>query len=52
MKIRAVGDELFHVDGRIDGQTDKPKLIPAFRNFEKTPKNREKQLFRKTEETC
>jgi len=24
---------LFHEDGQIDGQTDIPKLIVAFRNF-------------------
>jgi len=38
-------------DGWTDGQTDMPKLILAFRNFAKTPKNGEEQLFRKTEET-
>jgi hypothetical protein len=31
MKIRPVGDELFHADGR----TDMTKLIVAFRNFAK-----------------
>jgi len=30
MKIRPVGEELFHVDG----QTDMMKLIVTFRNFE------------------
>jgi hypothetical protein len=34
MKIRPVGDELFHADGR----TGMRKLIAAFRNFSKTPK--------------
>jgi hypothetical protein len=34
MKIRPVGAELFHVDGR----TDIAKLIVAFRNFASTPK--------------
>jgi hypothetical protein len=39
MKIRPVGAELFHVDGRTDGRTDRQrqrdmaKLIVAFRNF-------------------
>jgi len=34
MKIRLVGAELFHADGRTDGQTtDTTKLIVAFRNF-------------------
>ena len=35
MKIRPVGAELFHADGR----TDTTKLIVAFRNFENVPKN-------------
>jgi len=34
MKIRPVGVELFHVDGR----TDMTKLIVAFRNFANAPK--------------
>ena len=34
MKIRPVGAELFHADGR----TDTTKLIVAFRNFVNTPK--------------
>jgi len=34
MKIRSVGAELFHADGR----TDMPKLIVAFRNFANVPK--------------
>jgi hypothetical protein len=33
MKIRPVGDELFHADRR----TDMTKLIVAFRNFAKAP---------------
>jgi len=39
MKIRPVGAELFHVDGRTDGrtgtgrQTDMAKLIVPFRKF-------------------
>jgi len=35
MKIRPVGAELFHADGR----TDMTKLIVAFRNFANAPKN-------------
>ena len=35
MKIRSVGAEFFHADGR----TDKTKQIVAFRNFAKEPKN-------------
>ena len=35
MKICLVGAELFHVDGR----TDATKLVVAFRNFTKAPKN-------------
>jgi hypothetical protein len=35
MKIRPLGAELFHADG----QTDMTKLIVAFRNFAKAPKN-------------
>ena len=34
MKIRHVGAELFHADGR----TDMTKLIVAFRNFANAPK--------------
>jgi len=33
MKIRPVGDELFHADA----QTDMTKLIVAFRNFANSP---------------
>jgi hypothetical protein len=37
MKIRPVGEELFHADG----QTDKTKLntVVAFRNFANAPRN-------------
>jgi hypothetical protein len=35
MKIRPVGAELFHADGR----TDMTKLMVAFRNFANAPKN-------------
>ena len=34
-KIRLVGAEFFHADG----QTDMTKLIVAFRNFARAPKN-------------
>jgi len=33
MKIRPVGAELLHVDGRTDRRTDMTNLIVAFRNF-------------------
>jgi len=35
MKIRPVGAELFHADGRTDGRTDMAKLvvIPHFPRF-------------------
>jgi hypothetical protein len=45
MKSRSVGVELFHVDGRTDGrterdrQTDMLKLIVASRSFANTPEN-------------
>ena len=39
MKICPVGAELFHADGRMDGQTDVTKLIVAFRNFASSLKN-------------
>jgi len=35
MKIRPVGAEFFHADGR----TDMTKLTVAFRNFANAPKN-------------
>ena len=41
MKIRQVGAELFHADGRTDGQKDRQyiaKLIIAFRSFAKVHK--------------
>ena len=38
MKIHPVEAELFHADGRIDGQTDVTNLIVAFRNFANVPK--------------
>jgi len=43
IKIHPVGAELFHAnrrtDGRKDGQTDMTKLIVAFQDFAKAPKN-------------
>jgi hypothetical protein len=43
VKMRPVGAELFHADGRRNGrtdtQTDMTKLIVAFRNFANSPKN-------------
>ena len=33
MKIRQVGAELFHAEGRTDGRTVMTKLLAAFRNF-------------------
>ena len=39
MKIRPEGAELFHANRQIDGQTDKTKLIVAFRSFANKPKN-------------
>jgi hypothetical protein len=47
LKIRLVGAELFHADGRTDRQidrqrdrqTDMAKLVVAFRNFANAPEN-------------
>jgi hypothetical protein len=39
MKIHLVGAELFHTDGRTDGQTDMMKLIVIFHNIVNMPKN-------------
>jgi hypothetical protein len=39
MKIRLVGAQLFHADGRTDRQTDTTKLIVALRNFANAPKH-------------
>jgi hypothetical protein len=47
IKIRAVGAELFHADGR----TDTTKLLVAFRNFAKVPKN-QFVLYWKTVAVC
>jgi hypothetical protein len=39
MKIRPVGAELFHADGRTDRQAGMRKLIVAFRNFANVREN-------------
>ena len=36
MKMCSVGAELFHTDGRTDGQTDMTKLIVAFCSYART----------------
>jgi hypothetical protein len=41
-KIRPVGAEFFHAEGRTDGQIDMTKLIVTFRNFMNAPKNGER----------
>jgi hypothetical protein len=40
MKIRPVGAELFHADGRTNERTDIKKLTVACRDFASVPKNR------------
>jgi len=37
MKIRPVGAELFHADGRTYRRTDMMKLIVVFRDFANAP---------------
>jgi hypothetical protein len=39
MKIRLVGSELFHGDGRTDRQAEVTNLVVAFYNFANAPKN-------------
>jgi len=39
MKIRSVGADLIHADGQTDRQTDMTKLMVAFRNYARSPKN-------------
>jgi hypothetical protein len=39
IKFHSVGAELFHADGRTDGQTYMTKLIVIFRSFANAPKN-------------
>ena len=38
MKIRLVGAELLHADGRTDRETDTMQLMFAFRSFANAPK--------------
>jgi hypothetical protein len=38
-KIRAMGAELFHADGKTDRQADMTKLVVALRNFANAPTN-------------
>jgi len=38
MKIRIVGAELFHADGRTNGRKGLTKIIVAFRSFANTRK--------------
>jgi len=38
MKIRTLGAELFHVNGRTDGQTDTTNLTVDYHNFGNAPK--------------
>jgi hypothetical protein len=33
MEICSLGDDIFHADGRTDGQTDITKVVVAIRNF-------------------
>jgi hypothetical protein len=42
MKIRSVGAQLYHADGR----TDMTKLTAAFRNFANAPKNGSNKISR------
>ena len=39
MKIRLVGADLFHADGRAGRHTDMTKLIVAFHHFANGPSN-------------
>jgi len=39
MKIRLVGAEWLHADGRRDRRTDMTKLVISLRNFASAPKN-------------
>ena len=50
MKIHTVGTELFHAEGRTDGQTDMTKLIVAFRNFANAPKIKKVAAYQPTTE--
>jgi len=37
LKIRPVGDKIFHTEKRADGLTDTMKLVVPFRSFAKAP---------------
>ena len=55
MKIRPMGAELFHADGRTDGQTDMMKLIVVFRSFANLLKSPSASLspgFRRLQAWC
>jgi hypothetical protein len=43
MKIRPVVTELFHADGRVEGNTDTEKLIVTFHNFSNPRNNKEQK---------
>jgi len=45
MKIRPVGAELFHVDGRTDRQTQMTTLIVTFHNFANATKRGVENTF-------
>jgi len=47
MKPRPVGAELFHADGRTDGEPDMTKPIVAVRNFANAPEKRKLQAASK-----
>ena len=51
IKIRLVGAELFHADGRTDGRTDTTKLTDAFRNFAKAPNKKHKEFLKGSSNT-
>ena len=48
MKIRPVGAELFHADGRTDKRTDMTKLTVAFRNFSNAPENQNIHMYKQS----
>jgi hypothetical protein len=45
MKIRPMGVELFHADGRTDGRTDMTKLIVASLSITKAPNKMCSDIF-------
>ena len=52
MKLRAVGTELFHMDGRTYRQTDMTKLTAAFVGFAYAPKIARKVKFFPLQTRC